>query len=293
MRAGCDKVNAAGSRVNILGVGVNPLDLSRAVSSVLSFLTTDRKGYICVTGMHGIMEAQADPELLAIQNNSFLTTPDGIPTVWIGHLDGHRAMRQVRGADFMLSLCEASVAAGTRHFLYGGKPGVADLLRDVLTLRYPGLQIAGTYTPPFRPLNSWEEADLRHRVAELKVDVLWCGISTPKQERFMARYIHLLPVRLMVGVGAAFDLNAGLLNDSPLWVQRCGLQWAHRLCQEPRRLWRRYLLNIPRFLWLCLMQWTGIRSYKLPSSFPGPLPAEAVADTSPEQDSGRLGDFAA
>jgi N-acetylglucosaminyldiphosphoundecaprenol N-acetyl-beta-D-mannosaminyltransferase len=251
-------------RVNILGVGINALDLTDAADFVHSFLDTGEKGYICVTGMHGIMEAQADAEFRQIQNNSCLTTPDGIPTVWIGHIDGHCKMQQVRGADFMLRVCELSVAKGTRHFLYGGKPGVAELLRDVLQLRFPGLQIVGTYTPPFRPLNAQEETDLHQQLLESKAEVLWCGISTPKQERFMAKYVNTFPVRLMVGVGAAFDLNAGLLRDSPQWVQKWGLQWAHRLCQEPRRLWRRYLLNIPRFLWLYLLQRIGLRTYDLP-----------------------------
>ena len=260
-----NKMNAQNDeRVNILGVGVSALDLSNAVDSVSTFLQTGKKGYICVTGMHGIMEAQSDPEFREIQNKSLLTTPDGIPTVWIGRIDGHNKMKQVRGADFMLQVCESTARTGVRHFLYGGKPGVAELLRDILTIRFPGLQIVGTYTPPFRPLTTQEEVDLREQLLKSRADVLWCGISTPKQERFMARYIDTLPVRLMVGVGAAFDLNAGLLNDSPLWVQRCGLQWLHRLCQEPRRLWKRYLLNIPHFLWLYLLQRAGVRSYELP-----------------------------
>ena len=263
-------------RVNILGVGVSALDLSNAVDSVNAFLQTDKKGYICVTGMHGIMEAQSDPEFREIQNKSLLTTPDGIPTVWIGRIDGHNHMKQVRGADFMLQVCESTAKTGVRHFLYGGRPGVAELLRDILTIRFPGLQIGGTYTPPFRPLTSQEEIELREQLLESRADVLWCGISTPKQERFMANYIDCLPVRLMVGVGAAFDLNAGLLNDSPLWIQKCGLQWLHRLCQEPRRLWRRYLLNIPRFLWLYLLQRAGVRSFELPQRDSG-SPASAIA----------------
>jgi N-acetylglucosaminyldiphosphoundecaprenol N-acetyl-beta-D-mannosaminyltransferase len=250
-------------RVNILGVGVSALNIPKSVSLVNSFLTTSNKGYICVTGMHGIMEAQADPDFLRLQNNSFLTTPDGMPTVWIGHLTGHNDMQQVSGADFMLQVCKSSVHTGSRHFLYGGKPGVAERLRDVLMERFPGLKIVGTYTPPFRSLNHTEEADLHQRLLEAKVDILWCGISTPKQERFMAKYIELMPVKLMVGVGAAFDINAGLLKDSPQWIKKCGLQWAHRLWQEPRRLWRRYLLNIPRFVWLYFLQWTGMRDYQL------------------------------
>lgn len=251
-------------RVNILGVGISAVDLQHAVNSSLSLITSGAKGYICVTGMHGIMEAQLDAGFRAIQNGSFLTIPDGIPTVWIGRSTGHNNMEQVRGADFMLNLCKASANTGVRHFLYGGKPGVAPLLRDVLTRRFPGLQIVGTYTPPFRPLTPEEESDLKRTLEESRADVLWCGISTPKQERFMAQYLRSLPVSLMVGVGAAFDLNAGLLQDSPYWVQQCGLQWAHRLYQEPRRLWKRYVLNIPRFVWLYLMQRAGVRAYELP-----------------------------
>lgn len=271
------KMNAqVDQRVNILGVGVSALDLSNAVDSVNAFLGTGKKGYICVTGMHGIMEAQFDPEFREIQNNSFLTTPDGIPTVWIGRMHGHGNMKQVRGADFMLQVCESSAKTGARHFLYGGKPGVAELLRDILTIRFPGLQIVGTYTPPFRPLTVQEEIELRRQLLESRADVLWCGISTPKQEHFMARYIDSLPVRLMIGVGAAFDLNAGLLKDSPLWVQKCGLQWLHRLLQEPRRLWKRYLLNIPGFLWLYLLQRAGVRSFELPQR--DSISSSAMAD---------------
>ena len=274
-------------RVNILGVGVSALDLSDAVTFVNSFLKTANKGYICVTGMHGIMEAQADPEFREIQNNSFLTTPDGIPTVWAGHIDGYSNMKQVRGADFMLQVCESAAKTGTRHFLYGGKPGVAQLLAAILTVRFPGLQIVGTYTPPFRPLNVQEEVELHQQLLEAKADVLWCGISTPKQERFMAKYIERLPVRLMVGVGAAFDLNAGLLKDSPPWIQKCGLQWAHRLCQEPRRLWKRYLLNIPRFLGLYAMQRMGMRSYELPHRNPLMSPFGAMIGASAAEGTAR------
>jgi len=280
------------SRVNILGVGVTPLDLPSAVSRILSFLKTGRRGYVCVTGMHGIMEAQRDPDLRAIHNNSVMTTPDGIPTVWIGHLDGYRAMEQVRGADLMLRVCEDSVKLGTRHFLYGGKPGVADLLRHILEIRYPGINIVGAYSPPFRALTPQEEHWLQHHLDELQPDILWCGISTPKQERFMARYIHVLPVQLMIGVGAAFDLNAGLIKDSPLWVQRSGLQWAHRLLQEPRRLWRRYLLNIPRFLCFHLLQRTGLRVYNLDAPDATSLPPRpgSLIQASGSGDSGNASD---
>jgi N-acetylglucosaminyldiphosphoundecaprenol N-acetyl-beta-D-mannosaminyltransferase len=161
----------------------------------------------------------------------------------------------------MLGLCERSVAKGYRHFLYGGKPGVAEELRAALTQRFPGLKIIGTYTPPFRPLTADEEDDLRNQLETSQADVLWCGLSTPKQERFMATYFGRLPIKLMVGVGAAFDLLSGNLDEAPDWMKKSGLQWLYRLIKEPRRLWRRYLLNNPRFAWLTFLQLTGLKGF--------------------------------
>jgi N-acetylglucosaminyldiphosphoundecaprenol N-acetyl-beta-D-mannosaminyltransferase len=125
------------------------------------------------------------------------------------------------------------------------------------------LQFVGTYTPPFRPLTADEEESLRRQIEESKADVLWCGLSTPKQERFMAAYRGRLPVKLMVGVGAAFDLLSGNLSEAPAWMKRNGLQWLYRLIKEPKRLWRRYLLNNPRFVWLVFLQELRIKNYRL------------------------------
>jgi exopolysaccharide biosynthesis WecB/TagA/CpsF family protein len=155
------------------------------------------------------------------------------------------------------------VTRGYRHFLYGGKEGVAEELKAELLKRFPGLQIVGTYTPPFRPLNSAEEKALHKQLEALQVDVFWCGLSTPKQERFMAKYHKVLPVKLMVGVGAAFDLLSGNLEESPDWMKNAGLQWLFRLVKEPKRLWRRYLFNNPRFLWYTFLQLTHLKSYQL------------------------------
>lgn len=250
-------------RVNILGVGVSAINMEVAVRRTEQLLDRGGQGYVCVTGVHGIMEAQTDKSFRDILNNSFLTTPDGMPTVWLGRIHGFREMQRVYGPDYMLALCESSVARGYKHFLYGGKPGVAEELRQELTRRFPGLQIVGTYTPPFRPLNAGEESDLRSQLQASEADVLWCGLSTPKQERFMAAYSHRLPVKLMVGVGAAFDLLSGNLSEAPDWMKRAGLQWLYRLIKEPRRLWRRYLLNNPRFTWLTFLQLTGLKGFRL------------------------------
>jgi N-acetylglucosaminyldiphosphoundecaprenol N-acetyl-beta-D-mannosaminyltransferase len=251
------------TRVNILGVGVSAVNMEGALHQTESLLDRGGKGYVCVTGVHGIMEAQSDEAFRDILNRSFLTTPDGMPTVWLGRIHGFKDMSRVYGPDYMANLCERSVAKGYRHFLYGGKPGVAEELRAELTRRFPGLQIVGTYTPPFRPLNSDEENDLRSQLESSKADVLWCGLSTPKQERFISSYYDRMPVKLMVGVGAAFDLLSGNLDEAPDWMKKSGLQWLYRLIKEPRRLWRRYLLNNPKFAWLTLLQLSGLRGFQL------------------------------
>lgn len=248
-------------RANVLGVGISAISMADAVHYTDEFLESGSRGYICVTGVHGVMEAQDDESFRQILNSSFLTTPDGKPTVWVGHWQGLRNMARVYGPDFMLEMCRLSVDRGYRHFLYGGRPGIADELKEKLTLRFPGLQIVGTYTPPFRPLTVQEEDDLAEQLRETKPDILWCGLSTPKQERFMARYIDRMPVNLMVGVGAAFDINSGNLKDAPKWMKDAGLQWLYRVIQEPRRLAGRYFKNNPRFIWLTLLQLTGIRRH--------------------------------
>jgi N-acetylglucosaminyldiphosphoundecaprenol N-acetyl-beta-D-mannosaminyltransferase len=251
------------SRVNILGVGVSAISLDEAVDRTEAFLSGDAQGYVCVTGVHGIMEAQTDSEFRRILNRSFLTTPDGMPTVWLGKANGFKAMTRVYGPDYMVAVCGRLVDRGCRHFLYGGKPGVAEELRAELMRRFPGIQIVGTYTPPFRPLNQQEENELRAQLTNSRADVLWCGLSTPKQERFMASYQGRLPVQLMVGVGAAFDLLSGNLSEAPDWMKSSGLQWFYRLVKEPRRLWRRYLGNNPRFAWLTFLQFSKLRTFTL------------------------------
>jgi N-acetylglucosaminyldiphosphoundecaprenol N-acetyl-beta-D-mannosaminyltransferase len=250
-------------RVNVLGVGISTVDMQRAVQYTDSLLQAGGRGYICLTGVHGVMEAQSDAGFRALLNRSSLTAPDGMPLVWLGKQQGFTRMRRVFGPDYMMEMCRLSVKRGYRHFLYGGHEGVAELLAAELTTRVPGLQVAGIYTPPFRPLLPVEEADLIAMVAEAKPDIFWVGLGTPKQERFMAQYLGKLDVRIMVGVGAAFDIHSGRLKDAPSWMKSAGLQWLHRLIQEPRRLWRRYLINNPLFLWNASLQLLRIRNYRI------------------------------
>ena len=249
-------------RVNILGVGVHPLNMELAIEGIESAMAHKTKGYVCVTGVHGIMEAQSDLHYRNIQNKSFLTLPDGMPTVWIGKSEGFGSMGRVYGPELMLEVMRLSVEKGYTHYFYGGQEGVAEHLKTVLVKKFPGLQVVGTYCPPFRPLNEKEEMELIEDVKQKKPDMFWVGISTPKQEQFMDKYINKLDVNLMFGVGAAFDVHTGRIKDAPDWMKESGLQWLHRLQQEPRRLWKRYLLNNPRFAYKYACQRTGFKKYK-------------------------------
>jgi N-acetylglucosaminyldiphosphoundecaprenol N-acetyl-beta-D-mannosaminyltransferase len=250
-------------RVNILGVGVNAINLDDAVKRINSALRLKEKGYICVTGVHGVSEAQSNAEFRAILNRAFLCTPDGMPLVWIGRLRGQKQMGRVYGPDLMLAVLQVSETEGWRHFFYGGANGTAELLRRRLLARFPKLQIAGIYEPPFRPLNPQEQQAFAEQVRLARPDVMWIGLSTPKQERFMAENLVGLDVTLMIGVGAAFDFHAGKIKQAPRWMQRSGLEWFYRLCSEPRRLWKRYLKNNPLFVARILLQVTGFRKYPL------------------------------
>src|SRR5579884_1171390 len=250
-------------RVNVLGVGLSAINLQLALEAVGRALAEKRKGYVCVTGVHGVTEAQQDAGFRAILNHAFLNTPDGMPMVWIGRLNGFRQMDRVYGPDLMLLVCEYARDHGYTHFLYGGGEGVAEELQRNLEKKFPGIKIVGSYTPPFRPLNETEESDLIRLIAEKKPDIIWVGLSTPKQEKFMAQYRDKFDATLMFGVGAAFDFHAGRVRQAPRWMQRSGLEWFFRLCCEPRRLWRRYLRNNPLFAFRFFCQWTGLKKYAL------------------------------
>ncbi|MGA2178458.1 MAG: WecB/TagA/CpsF family glycosyltransferase [Verrucomicrobiota bacterium] len=250
-------------RVNVLGVGISVLNLRTALDAIADAVRARRKGYICVTGVHGVMEAQADATLRHILNQAFLCTPDGMPMVWMGWLRGHREMSRVYGPDLMLEVCAWSEKNGCRHFFFGGAPGVAEQLRDNLTKRFPNLQVVGCYAPPFRPLNAEEEKQLQEMVHAAQPDILWVGLSTPKQEKFMAEFLLRLDVTLMIGVGAAFDFHSGRIQQAPRWMQRSGLEWFYRLCQEPGRLAKRYLRNNPLFVVKIAGQLCGLKKYPL------------------------------
>jgi N-acetylglucosaminyldiphosphoundecaprenol N-acetyl-beta-D-mannosaminyltransferase len=174
----------------------------------------------------------------------------------------------------MLAVCDAGRGTGVRHFFFGGGPGVADELAEKLTARFPGLEVVGTSTPPFRDLDATEATALREEIARLRPDIIWVGLGTPKQERFMARHWRELDAGVLIGVGAAFDFHSGRVRQAPRWIQRSGFEWLFRLCTEPRRLGPRYLKTNPLFVARVLAQKLGLRRYDLP---PAAIPSEPEA----------------
>ncbi|HNU99576.1 MAG: WecB/TagA/CpsF family glycosyltransferase [Verrucomicrobia bacterium] len=250
-------------RVNVLGVGVSVLNLRTAVETLTEAVGQRRKGYVCVSNVHVLVEAQYNPAYKRVLNRAFLVTPDGMPLVWAGRLAGYREMGRVYGPELMLAVFEATRTTGQTHFLYGGMPGVAEDLKNRLEARFPGVRIVGTGCPPFRPLSAKEETELEAQVRAARPDFFWTSISTPKQDLFNAALLPRLDTALMIGVGAAFDFHTGRVAQAPRWIQRSGFEWLYRLCREPRRLWKRYLTVNPVFLALVLCQITGLKKFTL------------------------------
>lgn len=254
-------------RFNVLGVGVHALDLPLARDLVISAARAEAgpPKYVCFCDVNSVSCARRDLAHLDRLNRSFLTTPDGMPLVWLGKHAGHKATGRVYGPDLVLEVCRATAGTALTHFFYGGGAGTAEALATSLSTRFPGLKIVGTETPPFRPLAAQEADELEKRINALRPSFFWVGLSTPKQEAFMAEYSERLAVPVMLGVGAAFDFLSGRVSQAPRWLQRSGFEWVWRLCAEPRRLGPRYFKNNPLFVLRVFTQLTGLKKY--PSDF--------------------------
>ncbi len=250
-------------RVNVLGVGISALNLDSAVETLAQARAAGRRGFVTITGAHGVIESQDDPSLRHIHNTSLLSTPDGMPMVWMGRLQGYRTMGRVYGPDLMERMMAWSQESGATHYFLGGNTGVAQDLKLCLEQRFPGIRIVGTHTPPFRPLQASEIETLAAELRQKDPDFVWIGLSTPKQERFMAAHLEPLGARIMLGVGAAFDFHTGRVTQAPRWIQRSGLEWLFRLTKDFRRLWPRYSRVVPRFLCLATLQLAGLRRFPI------------------------------
>jgi N-acetylglucosaminyldiphosphoundecaprenol N-acetyl-beta-D-mannosaminyltransferase len=245
-------------RVNILGVGVSAINMGDALRTITDWIDERERHYICVTGVHGIMESHRNAGLRAIHNSAGMVTPDGMPLVWLLKLSGHRWADRVCGPELMPLVFAQSQIRGDRHFLYGSSPATLDRLRHQLIAHAPSAQIVGSFSPPYRRLTAEEDATVVSLINDSKADIVWVGLSTPKQEQWMADHRSQLKAPVLIGVGAAFDINAGLVRRAPKFLRRTGFEWSYRLLVEPRRLWRRYLSNNPAFMLLVAMQKLGL-----------------------------------
>jgi N-acetylglucosaminyldiphosphoundecaprenol N-acetyl-beta-D-mannosaminyltransferase len=245
---------------SVLGVRVNAVQIPNVIEQMERWTSkADTCHFIAVTGMHGVTEAQHDPLFKQVLNSADLVVPDGMPLVWLGRHHGYTLPHRVYGPELMQAFC-TETGSKYRHFFYGGMPGVPSLLAETLEKKF-GIHTVGMYSPPFRQLSKEEDAEILGFINLAKPDVLWIGLSTPRQEHWMYEHRSKLRVPVVVGVGAAFDFNTGRIKQAPVWMREHGLEWAFRLLQEPRRLWRRYLVYGSEFVWDVALELLSLRNF--------------------------------
>ncbi len=245
----------------LLGVRVDAVQISDAIAQMVRWIEErSRCNFVAVTGMHGVTEAQHEAEFKRILLAADMVVPDGMPLVWLGRRKGHPLQRRVYGPELMQTFCQVT-GPKFRHYFYGGAPGVPERLAEILEQRY-AVTVAGTHSPPFRPLTPEEDEEVIEQIHRSAPDIIWVGLSTPKQERWMYAHRERLRVPVLVGVGAAFDLNSERVRQAPAWMRESGLEWLFRLLQEPRRLWRRYLIYGSQFICNVSLELLGLRKFQ-------------------------------
>ncbi len=256
--------DARRDRFGVLGVLVDAVQIPDVIARMEEWIAKREACHlVAVTDMHSMMEAQQDAQFKAILNSADLVVPDGFPLVWLGRRKGFpRLRRRVYGPELMLRFCEESAPKAYRHFFFGGAPGVAEELARRFASRFSGLVVAGTFCPPFRLLTAEENQAAIAVVERSRADIVWVGLGAPKQERWMFANRDNLRVPLLVGVGAAFDFHTGRVAQAPVWMREHGLEWLFRFSQEPRRLWRRYLIYGTQFAFYVLLELSGLRRFE-------------------------------
>jgi len=251
-------------RLDVLGIPVSAANIPSAIEEIDRWIREGWRSYATLTGVHGVMESVRNEEIRRAHNAAGLVLPDGMPLVWLLWRGGFASADRVYGPDLMLALFNRSQQTGYRHFLYGSTPLSIERLRLNLERKFPAATIVGVHAPPFRPAGVAEDEAVIAAINACAPDIVWVGLSTPKQELWMASHRHRLMAPVLIGVGAAFDFHAGLVRQAPRLVQRMGLEWAFRLAIEPRRLTRRYLRNNPAFLALLAAEKLRLRRQSRP-----------------------------
>ncbi|WP_205522031.1 WecB/TagA/CpsF family glycosyltransferase [Salinibacter ruber] len=243
--------------VPVIGIPLYAENISSAVRHVVSTIeesSSDETWLISATGAHGLVHAQQTPEFRKLLRRFHLNLPDGKPAVWVGRWKGAKEMGRCYGPDFFATLMEASADQEISHYLCGGAEGVADELKKACATKFDNQRIVGTHCPPFRPLTEDEFAQLGRDIDEAEADIVWIGISTPKQERFAAQLSECTSASFIITVGAAFDFHIGNVRQAPTWMQEAGLEWFFRLLMEPRRLFKREMTLVSGFIYYNLKE---------------------------------------
>ena len=236
--------------VKVLEINLFDKDLEQASTIILDQCSRDRLNRcVSATGAHGIIVAQKNLEFKALINSFFLNLPDGMPGVWVGRSKGAKKMQRCYGPDFFKEIILKTADKPIKHFFCGGKEGVSEELKRVCSEEFGNDQVVGVYSPPFREMSDAEIEELAQYINSLNTDIVWIGISTPKQEVFAYRLSKFTDVHFLCTVGAAFDFHTGKVEQAPAWMQKNGLEWFFRLTREPKRLWKRYFEIVPLFLW--------------------------------------------
>jgi N-acetylglucosaminyldiphosphoundecaprenol N-acetyl-beta-D-mannosaminyltransferase len=241
------------NRVRVVSLLPNVCSHERAIEKVADLVKAGKGGYVCFSTVHMVMESHDNPEYGAKVNGADYIVTDGMPLVWMQKLQGAGDASRVRANDLMIQLCEYAAANNLSVGFYGGKQEVIDAILERAKKELPHLKIPYAFSPPFRPLTDAEDAEITAEINRAKPDILFMGLGCPKQENWMAAHKDKLTT-VMLGVGASFDFYAGNVKESPEWLGKLGLEWFYRLTQEPKRLWRRYLILNPRFMWLATLQ---------------------------------------
>jgi len=240
------------AKINIFGVRVDATNLTSACQRIENWIEQKKKTYVCISPVATIVDCQKDAKYCEIVNNAGMVTPDGMPVVWMGKLKGNQTIQRTYGPDLMRDFCQLSQQKKYRHYFYGGTELSIEKLKKNFKKQFPDLTIAGFFSPPMRSVGEPEEENILNQINAAKPDVLWVGLGSPKQDYWMANHRDKLEVPVMIGVGAAFDFFAGIKPQAPLWMRRSGLEWVFRLCSEPKRLWKRYLVGNTIFICLIL-----------------------------------------
>ena len=238
---------------NILGVNIAAINMEWLLKYLTENIDNIKGDYICVSNVHTTVTSYEDDSYRAVQNGGLMAIPDGGPLSTVGQKRGYKNMSRTTGPSLMGEVFKISAEKGYRHYFYGSKEETLELLNQKLNQNYPGIQIAGMYSPPFRPLTKEEDKAVIERINETKPDFVWVGLGAPKQEKWMAAHQGQIN-GLMIGVGAGFDYYAENIKRAPMWMQRSNQEWLYRLMQDPKRLFKRYLHTNTKFIWNAMIR---------------------------------------